>query len=561
MKLVTALCVLWVGVLVGCARPDVQPVKYGAVATIHPLATDAAMDTLRAGGNAVDAAMSAMLTLGVVDGHNSGIGGGCFILIRTADGRTTAIDARETAPAKAHRDMYLRDGKADTRLSQTGPLAVATPGALAGYDFAVRTYGNKSLAELLLPAAELAERGFAIDRNFAAKAKRETENIRKFEATAALLVRDGKPLAEGDWLVQRDLAATYRAIAADGTDYFYRGPFATAVGRYMAENGGVLSADDFANYRITVREPLVSSYRGFTVVGMPPPSSGGLHVGQILKMLERFDLRGMSAADRTTTVANAMKLAFADRAWWLGDPAFANVPTGLLDAEYLAARSAMISSTRAIEVPGQGTPPAGEKFDGDGVEKHTTHVSVADAQGNVVSVTSTINTSFGSKVIVPGTGVLLNNQMDDFAIAPGTPNAFGLVGNEANAVAPLKRPLSSMSPTIVLKDGRPVYVIGAAGGPKIITQVVCVLIQLIDLGEDGFAAMNAARYHHQWRPDKLWIEKPNGAAASALYRELEARGFELDVQSRAGATNLVVIDGRRMRAVSEPRGQGTGRAE
>jgi gamma-glutamyltranspeptidase/glutathione hydrolase len=439
---------------------------------------------------------------------------------------------------------------------------VATPGALAGYEFAVRTYGRKPLAAVLLPAADLAERGFAIDKNFAAKARREWQSIGQFEATAALLLRDGKPLAEGDWLVQADLAATYRAIATQGTDYFYRGDFAKAVGRYMADHGGVLSAQDLADYRITVRQPLVSSYRGFTVVGMPPPSSGGLHVGQILKMLERFDLRGMSVADRTTTVANAMMLAFADRAYWLGDPAFTRVPAGLLDESYLAARSAMISSKRAIEVAGQGQPPAGEMFDGDGLEKHTTHVSVADMMGNVVSITSTINTSFGSKVMVPGTGVLLNNQMDDFAIAPGTPNAFGLVGNEANAVAPLKRPLSSMSPTLVLKDGRPVYVIGAAGGPRIITQVVCVLVGLIDLGQEAPAAMTARRYHHQWRPESLWIERDldESAGGDELLAELRRRGFVLDVQARAGATNLVVINGPYMQAVSEPRGQGAGKA-
>lgn len=563
-----AVLLLGAAVASGCAAlpaagPDagLVPAKYGAVATVNPYATRAAIHTLEAGGNAVDAAVAAMLTLGVVDGHNSGIGGGCFLLIRTADGRSVAIDARETAPALATPGMYLRNGKPDTTLSQTGPLAVATPGALAGYDHAVRTFGRLSLAKLLRPAADLAETGFPIDAAYASKLDRTRRELGRFAAPAELLLPNGTQLKKGDLLRQPDLARTYRAIADTGIDYFYRGPFATAVEEYMRNTGGVLRAGDFADYRIVLRRPLESTYRGYTVLGMPPPSSGGLHVAQILAMLERFDLARLSEADRLTTIANAMSLAFADRAYFLGDPAFTNVPKGLLDPEYLAGRSALVSSTAALRDVAHGSPADQPAFDGrddPDTGRHTTHVSVADAMGNVVSVTATINTAFGSKVIVPGTGVFLNNEMDDFAVAPGTPNAFGLVGSDANAVAPGKRPLSSMSPTIILKNGRPRYVIGAAGGPRIITQVACVMTNLIDLQMTPQAAMAASRIHHQWRPDPLWIEESAFERNAGLKTDLANRGFRLDVARRAGATNLVVIGAAGMEAVSEPRADGEG---
>ena len=551
----------------GCAGAmkgrTATPVKFGAAATVNPLATDAAMRTLRDGGNAIDAAVGAMLTLGVVDGHNSGIGGGCFILIRTKDGQTVAIDARETAPALATRDMFLVEGKADPKLSQHGALAVATPGALAGYDWVLREYGGKTLAELIQPAADLAERGFAVDESYVSRVRRSLADLRKFEGSrAAFLKPDGSAYAAGETLRQPDLARTYRAIASGGIDYFYRGEFAKTIDAWMVENKGVLRATDFAAYAPVKRQALISQYRGRTIIGMPPPSSGGLHVAQILAMLERFDLASMSDVDRATVIANAMSLAFADRAHWLGDPDFADVPRGLLDAEYLEARSKTIPTDRALAVESHGQPP---KVDPELFErqdrKHTTHVSVADAQGNVCAITATVNTTFGSKVIVPGTGVILNNEMDDFSAQPGVPNSFKLVGNEANAVGPLKRPLSSMSPTIVLDEkGQPTIVVGAAGGPRIISQVLCVLVNLIDLKLSPTEAMKRPRLHHQWRPNELWIEK---TAGSKMMAELKRRGFPLNEAKPGGATNLVVIDPStgRMTPVSEPRLKGKGAVE
>lgn len=528
--------------------------RFGAVASVNSIATDAAMDTYRSGGNAIDAAVSCLLMLGVVDGYNSGIGGGCFMVIRLADGRTFALDGREMAPAAATRDMFIRDGKADTKLSQTGPLASGVPGSVAVYDYAVKHFGKKQFADLLLPAAAVAENGYLLDPGYVGRMRSAADAINSFPASKAILSKpDGTGLLQaGDLLVQKDLAKTYRAIAEHGADYFYKGDYAKQVGDWMAANGGILTAQDFANYEVVLREPVTTSYRGHTVIGMPPPSSGGLHVAQILGMIERFDLKVMSDADRYTTIANAMDLAFADRAFWLGDPDFAKVPRGLVDSNYISTQSQRITPTAALVDTQHGTPTkADEDYFKRQELKHTTHASFADAEGNVVAVTATVNTTFGSKVVVPGTGVFLNNQMDDFSVQPGVPNAFKLVGAEANAVGPKKRPLSSMSPTIVLgPDGKPKIIVGAAGGPTIITQVVNVVTNLIDLDLSPEAAMQRGRIHHQWRPSELRIEN---TATPETRQTLKDRGFSLVEINPGGATNLVVIEGNTLTAVSEPR--------
>jgi gamma-glutamyltranspeptidase/glutathione hydrolase len=529
----------------------------GVVATGHPIATDAAVDVMRQGGNAVDAAVAAALMLGVVDGHNSGIGGGCFMLIRTADGQTIALDGREKAPAAATRDMYIRDGKADTRLSQTGGLASGVPGSLLVYEHALSKYGKKKLADLLEPAAKVAEDGFPINRSYARKLGEVEKDLATFPASKAVLLKPhGTPWSEGDVLRQSDLANSYRAIAQQGTSWFYKGDFARAVGEWMQSNGGILTADDFARYEMKQREPLVTAYRGCTIVGFPPPSSGGIHVAQILGMLERFDLAAMEQADpasRPHVIAEAMKLAFADRAHWLGDPDHAAVPRGLIDPQYIRQLAAKIDPKRATPVEFHGTPPqAGEDVFG---QKHTTHIAAADAAGNWVALTATVNTAFGSKVIVPGTGIILNNQMDDFAIQPGVPNHFKLIGAEANAVGPGKRPLSSMSPTIVLKDGRAVLTVGAAGGPTIITQVVLAVSNHIDLGDDIAGAIKRPRIHHQWRPDELRVEK---TAGDDVIRALEKMGHPVKPVAPSGATNAVAqpeANGPLIGA-REPRGEG-----
>ncbi len=515
------------------------------VASVQPLATNAGLEAYRRGGNAVDAAVATALTLGVVDTPNSGIGGGCFILIRRADGTIAAIDGREMAPAAATRDMFLRDGKAVAELSQTGPLASAVPGALAAYSKAINEHGALTLPELLRPAADVAERGFALDRVYARRLKSTSPVLRRFEGSAAALLKpDGSPYAEGETLKQPDLARTYRAIAEHGPEWFYEGPFAEQVGGWMAANGGVMTAADFAAYRAVEREPVRSTYRDWDVIGFPPPSSGGVHVAQILNTLESFDLGAEHERDpvqATHLIVEAMKLAFADRAYWLGDADFAEVPLGLVDQEYADELAASIDPDAAAAVEGHGTPPdaATRLFNRQTAERHTTHIATADTEGNWVAITATVNTSFGSKVVVPGTGVVLNNEMDDFSAQPGVPNAFGLLGAENNSVQPGKRPLSSMSPTIVLRDSEPVMTIGAAGGPKIITQVVLGLVRTLDYGMPLQEAVATPRFHHQWRPDAVMIERSSPASLAVGLSEL---GHKTKAAPSAGVTQAIGLD-------------------
>ncbi len=531
--------VLFVGCMFLAAMPGVRAgdFKHGAVASVQPLATAAGVNALKKGGNAVDAAIATALTLGVVDGHNSGIGGGCFILIRAADGSVTCIDGREMAPTKAHRDLFVINGKLDDEASKTGPLASGVPGALAAYDLALKKHGKLKLADLLLPAAEIAEKGFPIDEVYERKLGGLVEKLKLFPASSAVLLKpDGTPWKKGEMLVQKDLAATYRAVAEHGIEWFYKGEFAHRAADWMAANGGIMTLEDIGGYEPKLREPLRTQYRGCEIIGMPPPSSGGIHVAQILSMIEPFPIKDLPVVKRVHVITEAMKLAFADRAYWLGDPDFAPVPRGLLDAGYLAELKAKIDPEKATPVPQHGTPP---KSHDDVFGKHTTHLSAADSEGNWVAMTQTVNTAFGSKVIIPGTGVIMNDQMDDFSVQPGVPNAFKLIGAEANAVAAGKRPLSSMSPTIVLKDGKPFLTVGAAGGPTIITQTLLAISNIIDLGMSPTEALAAPRFHHQWAPDSLKIE---AAFGPETLKQVEALGHSLEISKGFGACQCVMWD-------------------
>ncbi len=539
------------------ARADLATGERGIVATVHPLASQAGIDTLRAGGNAIDAAVAIALTLGVVDAHNSGLGGGCFLLIRRANGERLAIDGRETAPAAATRDLFVRNGTADTGLSQHGALAVGVPGALAAYDLALKKSGRKTLADLLLPAAVLAEKGFPLDSANARRIQSHAENLRRHAGPGAPFFHaDGTPLTTGELFLQADLARSYRALATHGTDWFYRGPYAQALAAHQRAHGGIMTAADLASYTPKLRQPITTHYRGHEIIGFPPPSSGGVHVAQILHLLAPFDLRNLTAPGaRHHVIAEAMKLAFADRAHWLGDPDFTNVPRGLVDPAYARELARRIDPAKATPVPTHGTPP---DADTRLFEKHTTHFSTADAEGNWVACTATINTTFGSKVIVPGTGILLNNEMDDFSIQPGVPNAFKLVGAEANAVAPGKRPLSSMSPTIVLKNGQPILALGGAGGPTIISQTVLHLIHILDLGLRLDDALAQPRIHHQWQPDQLRIEKN---LPVEIQSALKQRGHQLALETTFGVSQIVgrSPDGKTFVGASDPRVPGAAR--
>lgn len=507
-----------------------------AVASVNPLATQAGIQALEKGGNAIDAAIAVGLTLGVVDGHNSGIGGGCFFVIHAADGTVTCIDGREMAGAAASRDMYVINGKLDDEASKTGALASGVPGYLKACAAAQKKHGKLKLADVLLPAAEIAEKGFAIDEVYERKLAATAAKLAKFPSSAGIFLKDGQPLKKGDTLVQTDLAATYRAVAEKGIEWFYEGEFATKTGEWMTANGGILTAADFASYKAPEREPIRSKYRGYDLITMPPPSSGGVHVAQILNILEHFPLKHFRASSRIHVITEAMKLAFADRAHWLGDPDFAKVPRGLVDPAYAAELAKKIDLDRVTPVPSHNMPP---HWEGDIFGKHTTFLCTADAEGNWVALNQTINTAFGSKVVIPGTGVLLNDEMDDFAVQPGVPNAFKLVGAEANAVAPGKRPLSSMSPTIALKDGKPVIVTGAAGGPTIITQALLLLTHIIDDGMLPAEALAEPRFHHQWNPDELKIETTFG---EGTLKRVKALGHKLDESKGFGACQAIWFD-------------------
>src|SRR2546430_1309876 len=380
------------------------------------------------------------------------------------------------------------------------------------------------------------ERGFKIDGSYARALAATAKELAQFDESGRVFLRsDGSAYRKGELLKQPDLAESYRHIAEEGIEWFYHGAFAQKTEAWMKENGGLLTASDFGAYQVKVREPVTNNYRGYQIVGFPPPSSGGVHVAQILNILEHFDLQklGPGSADFVHVVTEAMKLAFADRAFWLGDPDFAPVPRGLVSKTYAARLAARIRMDRATPVQSHDTP---EQASSNLFGKHTTHFCTADEAGNWVACTVTINTSFGSKVVVPGTGVVLNNQMDDFSIQPGVANYFGLVGAEANAVAPGKRPLSSMSPTIVLKDGKPVFSVGAAGGPTIISQTVLAIINTIDFGMPLEAVLAQPRFHHQWRPDELKIERK---ASPEVLKELARRGHRVVPVEGLGAAQAI----------------------
>jgi gamma-glutamyltranspeptidase/glutathione hydrolase len=567
---------VWMGVpAVAQEQPATAPTPSGvatgdrwAVATVHTLATRAAQNAFARGGNAFDAAVAATFMLGVVDGHNSGIGGGCFILARTAAGQFIAIDGRETAPAQAHRDMYLRNGQPDPQASRIGPLASGVPGQVAALAKASLAYGHGGWSAALREAADVATEGYRIGNSTAVAIRGQAAVLKQFPASAAqFLAADGSPPAVGQRLRQPDLGRTLAALADEGPDWFYRGPFAQACGNWMSHNGGLLTAADFATYTAVHRPPLKTSYHDWQVIGFPPPSSGGIHVAQMLMMLEQFPVAALLRDEPATAVhllAEVMKRAFADRAHWLGDSDYVSVPKGLIDRAYCHELAASIDLNRVTEVRAHGQPPAAdsELF----TRQHTTHLTAADAAGNWVAITNTVNTTFGSCVVIPGTGVVMNNEMDDFSIAPGTPNAFGLIGAEANAIAPGKRPLSSMSPTIVTDaQENPRLTCGAAGGPRIINAVLQCLIRVLDQGLTVDAALAAPRVHHQWSPDQLLLERRWHEAESgdsAVVTALTERGHRLAAPgSIAVAQALELTAAGELRAASDPRVAGAAAAQ
>ena len=531
-----------------------QPVRArsGMVGSTDEHASRAGLDILRKGGNAVDAAVAVGFALAVTHPAAGNLGGGGFMVIRLADGRETTVDYRERAPAGAHRDMYLdASGNPVAERSMVGPLAAGVPGSVAGLSYAQRRYGKLPLATVMAPAVALARDGFEVSWALADSLSEAGDLLNRFPASARAFRRaDGTPLQPGDRLVQADLARTLSLIAEQGPDAFYKGPVADLIAAEMARTGGLITKADLAAYEPRERPPVVGEYRGHRIVSMAPPSSGGIALIQLLNILEPYPLAeyGHNSSRTIHLVAEAARRVYADRSEWLGDPDYFAVPTaGLVSRRYAEHLRAGISENRAT--PSQQVRPGRPR---EFESSDTTHYSVVDVDGNAVSTTTTLNGSYGNGQVVTGAGFLLNNEMDDFSAKPGTPNMFGLIGGEANAIAPGKRMLSSMTPTIVVKDGRTRLVLGSPGGSRIITTVLQVLLNVVDFRMTVQEAVDAPRFHHQWLPDAIRLEQRGFPADVTM--ALEAMGHSLTDGPNMGDVHAIMIDDAGLRlGASDPR--------
>jgi len=485
---------------------SVAPVaaEHGMVVTAQRLASEVGVDILRRGGNAVDAAVAVGYALAVVYPAAGNLGGGGFMTVQLADGRTAFIDFRETAPLAASRDMFLGpDGNVVAGLSTDSYRAVGVPGTVAGLEMARERYGTLARAVLVAPAIGLAERGFVLEQGDVNMLLTATGDFRKNPAAAAIFLDHGQPYRAGQRLVQADLAATLRRVSAGGAPAFYTGSFARALVAASGAGGGVLAAADLARYQAHERKPVECDYRGYHVVSAPPPSSGGTTLCEMLNILEGYPLRdlGFHSAQAVHFQIEAMRRAYRDRNAYLGDPDFVDNPVDrLTDKHYAETLRAGIDPARA-GISGDLLPGLGPE---EG--RNTTHYSITDRFGNAVAVTYTLNDWFGARLVVPGTGVLLNNEMDDFTAKPGVPNLYGLVQGAANGIAPGKRPLSSMTPTIVMRGGKPLLVVGTPGGSRIITSVLQSILNVVDYGMNVQEAVDAPRFHQQWLPETTSYE-------------------------------------------------------
>jgi gamma-glutamyltranspeptidase/glutathione hydrolase len=550
----------------GLARPDValfnkrdiiHPVfaTQGMVATQEAHATEIGLEVLKKGGNAVDAAVTIGFTLAVTLPRAGNMGGGGFMIIHRANTQeTVALDFREMAPAAATRTMFLdANGEADPKKSRYSYLAVAVPGTVAGLAMALEKYGTLPLKQVIEPAITLAERGFPVSEDLFTSLETAKEQMSRWPETMKIFFKpDGAPYAIGQTLVQQDLAKSLREIAAKGPQAFYKGEIAQQIVAAMQANGGLITLEDLQDYKALLREPVRGTYRGYEIISMPPPSSGGVHLIQLLNILENFDIKRMGPNSAATihTMAEAMKLAYADRSEYLGDTDFVKVPVkGLTSKKY--------AKTLAESIDPKRVRPAAEIKPGNPVpyeSDQTTHYSVIDKEGNIVSTTYTLNLDYGAGIVASGTGILLNNEMDDFSAKPGVPNAYGLIGGEANAVEPGKRPLSSMSPTLVLKDSKPYLVTGSPGGSPIITTVLQMILNVLDHGMNIAEATITPRVHHQWLPDELRIEESLNPDTVHL---LEQMGYAVVVKDAMGSTQSIMKLENGLYGFSDPRRPGS----
>ncbi|MGE3147842.1 MAG: gamma-glutamyltransferase [Pseudorhodoplanes sp.] len=562
MSMLTRLILLLVLFAAPAVARDIPPTapviaRNGMVVAQEARAARIGTDILKAGGNAVDAAVATGFALAVTYPRAGNLGGGGFMLIHLARGnRNIAIDYRETAPAATTRDIFLDDkGNADPAKSRDSGLAVGVPGTVAGLVLAHQRYGSKrfTLAQLIAPAIAIARNGIAVDAALAETLPDAQSRIGRWPSSTRIFLKDGKPYGAGDTLVQSDLAASLEAIARGGERAFYSGPIAEKIVAAVRGAGGLMTIDDLRNYKAIERAPVSGRYRGDEILSMPPPSSGGIHLIEMLNILEGYRLRGMAEADSLHLLIEAMKRAYADRAVFLGDPAFVQVPVkGLTSKRYAAQLRAGIDLQRATpsaEIRA-GNPAAHEGT-------NTTHYSIVDRHGNAVANTYTLNLNYGLGLVAEGTGILLNNELDDFAAKPGAPNAFGLVGGDANAPGPGKRPLSSMTPTIVFKKGRPHIVTGSPGGSRIITTVLQVIVNSVDRRMTIADAVAAPRLHHQWLPDEVWAEP---GFSPAILQALRARGHNVVIVPPMTSANSIMVRRDGLIGAADPRTRAAGAA-
>ena len=531
-----------------------QPVRgrKGMVVTREPRATEVGLKILESGGNAVDAAVAVGFALAVTHPSAGNIGGGGFMLIRLADGRTTFLDFRERAPAASSRNMYLDASGNPTQDSVVGYRASGVPGSVAGFEYAARKYGRKPWAELVDPAVELAAKGLTLSWSESSSMENAARTLGRFAESKRVFLRDGNYYQPGELFVQPDLARTLARIEKLGAKDFYQGETARLLAKDMSEHGGLIAAADLAAYKVIERAPLTGKYRGYDIVTSPPPSSGGVGILQMLGVLEAtgYEKGGAGSAEVVHYMTEAMRRYFADRAQHLGDPDFVKLPLrALLDPAYIAKLRASID-------PEQATPSSAIHAAAvvDVEANETTHYTIADGEGNLALVTYTLNGGYGSKVTATGLGFLLNNEMDDFAAKPGSPNMFGLVQGENNAIQARKTPLSSMVPTIVLKDGKPYLALGSPGGATIINTVLEVLVNAIDFGMNVQDAVNWPRFHHQWLPDQLQIENGYSPDTIAL---LERRGYKIRRVNSQGECAAIMLENGWLEGAADPRTEAT----
>jgi gamma-glutamyltranspeptidase / glutathione hydrolase len=521
----------------------------GAVVSAHPLASKVGLEILKKGGNSVDAAIATQLALAVVYPQAGNLGGGGFMVAKLSDGKEIAIDYREKAPGKASRDMYIDSaGIARTDKSQVGHLASGVPGTVAGL-IASAQYGKLPFGELVQPAIDLAEKGFVIREHEAKNLNELQEELKRFNTVMPVFVKEGR-WKEGDTLIQTDLANTLKRIRNNGAAGFYEGETAKLIVEEMERGGGILTYEDLKNYRVKPREPHTFDYKGYKIIGMPMPSSGGLLLHQMMKMIEDKNISsmGFQSEQSVQLMTEAERRAFADRAEYMGDADFYSVPVKMLTNEmYLQERMRNYDSSKAT--PSTLIKP-GTLIRAESEE--TTHLSVIDKDGNAVAVTTTLNNSYGCRTVVGGAGFFLNDEMDDFSVKPGVPNMYGAIGGEANAIMPGKRMLSSMTPTIVLKDDKPYLVVGTPGGTTIPTSVFQTLVNILEFNMSAEDAVYKPKFHHQWLPDTLDVEKGFSPAISEALRK---KGYAIKERSGIGRTEVIkVLQGGKFEAVADRRG-------